>query len=381
MLSLSTLLAVVLGLLALIGLLVLVIVLVVHGPTGMARVRGGPGDRWSMERVREALVDSARSAGRPGMIWVAGFAYPAIEWILGVVFHLFSTVPAMVFEGRSVEDTLGTGSAKAKLMEQELWPADLRDGAMVAAPVLLFVVLPIVLLFWRLSAGLAHVAEPDTWSARSPGTNERGVAAPPPLRVAWESGRGLTWSALGLVLTQVCIFVTATALLAGPIVLVLTLLGSSGESAALAAALMVPVGALLIVLALTLQVLVQLSLQSLVRNRRGLGSALIHGWRLMRNDPWATVRATLGDVLLAAVVLVLGVAIDAATAILAVATCVTIVGPFLAILAGILTAIGLSCIAGVTRAGYWARAYRELGGLAAADGVPGLPAEARPATG
>jgi hypothetical protein len=35
--------------------------------------------------------------------------------------------------------------------------------------------------------------------------------------------------------------------------------------------------------------------------------------------------------------------------------------------------ITLTGFAGVTRAAYWARAYRALGGLSPDDGVPGLP--------
>src|SRR5205814_146529 len=48
---------------------------------------------------------------------------------------------------------------------------------------------------------------------------------------------------------------------------------------------------------LAISILSQLALQSLAHNRRGVGSALLHGWRIMRHDAWATARAVLVDLL------------------------------------------------------------------------------------
>jgi hypothetical protein len=106
-------------------------------------------------------------------------------------------------------------------------------------------------------------------------------------------------------------------------------------------------------------VLTQLALHSLAHNKRGIGSALLHGWRIMRHDVPATVRAVLVDVLLT-------------VAILLVTTMVGSVIPLDAV--DWMLSITLAGFAGVARAAYWARAYRALGGLSPDDGVPGLPA-------
>jgi hypothetical protein len=82
----------------------------------------------------------------------------------------------------------------------------------------------------------------------------------------------------------------------------------------------------------------------------------------MRNDGWATARAVLVDVLLFVTVALAWVVVSGAGKLVgssgdAIAVTVKIV---------------LTGFAGVARAGYWARAYRSLGGLSADDGVPGL---------
>ena len=44
----------------------------------MSRLIGDPGERWSLQRAVDALAESARCAGRPGWIWVAGLFYPSL---------------------------------------------------------------------------------------------------------------------------------------------------------------------------------------------------------------------------------------------------------------------------------------------------------------
>jgi multisubunit Na+/H+ antiporter MnhE subunit len=82
----------------------------------------------------------------------------------------------------------------------------------------------------------------------------------------------------------------------------------------------------------------------------------------MRNDGWATARAVLVDLLLFATVATIWGAVSEMTRFLG-HTGLTIAAIVKLVLTG---------FAGVTRAGYWARAYRALGGLSPDDGVPGL---------
>ena len=123
-----------------------------------------------------------------------------------------------------------------------------------------------------------------------------------------------------------------------------------------------PVMLFILIYVLVLSVLYQLALNSLAQNRRGMASALQHAWRIARNDPWATMRATIVDLEIYVVVLTL-------TRLASLSSHPN--PPAVLILA-------FSCLlgfVGVARAGYWARSYRALGGLAPDDGVPGLSAE------
>jgi len=109
----------------------------------------------------------------------------------------------------------------------------------------------------------------------------------------------------------------------------------------------------LAIYALLLSVLYQLGLQSLAQNRRGVASAVRHAWRIARHDPWATFRAVVVDFLL-----------YVTTTMIAIVLFATVIGaPF---------GLGMLGFAGTTRACYWARTYRVLGGLSAEDRIPGL---------
>ncbi len=133
-------------------------------------------------------------------------------------------------------------------------------------------------------------------------------------------------------------------------------------TAVLMGALLVPIVLVLLGYVVILSVLNQFALQSLAHNRRGVYSALLHGWRIMRNDGWATTRAMLAYVLLFATVAVISGVVSGACDVL---------GPTGRTIATIVEFV-LFGFAGVTSAGYWARAYRALGGLSADEGVPGL---------
>ena len=81
----------------------------------------------------------------------------------------------------------------------------------------------------------------------------------------------------------------------------------------------------------------------------------------MRHDPRATARAVVAELVLLVV------------AFGALRVFSGLWGDlFLADLVTVSFELALMGFAGVVRAGYWARTYRELGGLTPADGVPGL---------
>ena len=115
--------------------------------------------------------------------------------------------------------------------------------------------------------------------------------------------------------------------------------------------LIAPVLVLVLGYAIILQVLNQLALHSLAHNRRGVASALTHAWRLVRASPWSALRATLVDLLLFFLVLF-------------------VQGVLESLLPGFIGWVLFCCVvgfAGVTRAGYWARTYTGLGGLATVE--------------
>jgi hypothetical protein len=297
----------------------------------VSRLFGGQGDRWSLARAVDALGDSARLAGVPGWIWLAGLVYPAL-----------ALNPGFGLEGS---------------LNEEDWAVRLAGTTWLGTP---FALAPLVLPFLaRLWAGLARTSAPGVWAESARGRK------PPGLRTVWRAGRGLTLSALGLWLQLALLAILATAVL---VMLPAALLGSLVQSspdflpaAVLLAPLMLWVAAFLLVLSL----LFQLSLHSLAQNRRGVASALLHAWRIARNDPWATLRTVLVDLILSLTVLLLSVLVSGALA----ATCVGLPLIFLLLAA-------LAGFTGVTRACYWARAYRALGGLSPEDRVPGLRAAA-----
>jgi hypothetical protein len=224
----------------------------------------------------------------------------------------------------------------------------------------LILYLPLLLLVYRLTAGLAKVSDPLYAPAEGRLVREgSSVQAPRAvrLRTLWAEGKGLALMALGLWGMLLLLLFGAMLVLVGPVVALMKLLDLARFSP-LFAGLLLPALALVLVYAAVLMVLNQLALHSLAHNRRGVASALTHAWRLVRGSPLGALRATLADFVLflfvLAVEIVLGGVLRSGP-------------PF-----GILAVIALYGFAGVTRAGYWARTYRALGGLSAADRVPGL---------
>jgi hypothetical protein len=178
---------------------------------------------------------------------------------------------------------------------------------------------------------------------------------PPHLKRLWEEGKGLAMVAFGLWGMLLLLLFGAMLVLIAPMVALLKLIDLARFSA-LSAGLLLPVLVLVLAYASVLMVLNQLALHSLAHNRRGVASALTHAWRLVRASPFGALRATLVDFVLFLSVLVVDVI-------------------FARVLFPGLEGVVVLCLygfAGVTRAGFWARTYRALGGLSHADNVPGL---------
>ncbi len=317
----------------------------------MSTLIGSPSERFPLSRAVDALAESARQAGRPGLVWVAGLAYPAIGIGIGGVWerpvrHLVGNDdPGPVLR---IEGLPETGSALDFLVS--------AYAPMFALPFIAVMFLPL----FRLVAGLAKAGSAEAWQSATDGRRT------PRLRALWRLGEGLTFSTYGLWLQLVIMQILAFLVLLVPILAATRPLGQAAEDDRIG--VLIGMGALvgpfILVFGLymlALSVLGQLALQSLAENRRGVSSALLHAWRIMRHDPMATARAVVAELVLLAVTL----------------GAVRAFGGILGEFPGhgwmtVVFEIALLGYAGVVRAGYWARAYRALGGLTPADGVPGL---------
>jgi hypothetical protein len=289
---------------------------------------GREGEPLSLGRARTLLAESARQAGRPCWPWVAGVFYPGLSVTQVVLDQLAMRGPGLPLPW---------------------WPVDGPQSHQQWLGMLVLL-LPLWLLIARLWAGLARIAEPGTWDAA------RGERPAPGLLQLWRAGRGLTISALGLWLAKLGLTLGAFALVLAPVYALAEVTGGSqGRNALLL--VLAPLWLLLLAYLLVLEVVNQLGLQSLARNRRGTASAVIHAWRLMRAHPWAVVRAISMDMVLQAVSL-------AAILVLAVLSIPTFG-------LGLVLLLPLLGVVGSIRAAFWARCYGELGGLSVERGPAG----------
>jgi len=317
---------------------------------------GTPGERLSLARAVDALADAARRAGRPSGLWLAGILYPG----LNLNFDLVRGVLALVEEFSGIEFPWAGGMGGfVTLFAPRIPGLNLGTrGSQDLEPVL--VLLPLILMACRLIVGLARVSDP--MYAAPEGTTERlegssvQTPRPPRLKRLWQEGKGLAVNAFGLWCMLLFMLFGAMLVLIAPMVALLKLVNLARFSA-LSAGLLLPLLLLVLAYSAVLMVLNQLALHSMAHNRRGVASALTHAWRLVRTSPLGTLRATAVD-------FVLFLSVLAADVILS--------STFPASGAGFVIVGGLYGFAGVTRAGYWARTYRALGGLSHADRVPGL---------
>ena len=317
----------------------------------MSTLIGTESERWSLPRAIDALAESARQAGHPGTVWIAGFFYPTLTLGLDLGWDGPLTHSLGLIFSHLKTDKVGPGA----LTETLQWlPLDAL-AFFVVAPCLGLVLLP----FFRLIAGLARIGPARAWQAAT------GERSSPKLKTVWRAGEGLMLSTFGLWIQLALMIGGALFLGSLPAAALASAIGDPAKSpktAVLMGAMIVPILVVLMGYTLALSVLNQLALHSLAHNRRGVYSALLHGWRIMRNDPWATARAVMVDLVLFLTILMAWRMFTGFSDLLGGA------GAFLAAVAKVL----LASFAGVARAGYWARAYRALGGLSPDDGVPGL---------
>lgn len=311
----------------------------------MSTLIGTENERWSLSRAIDALSESAGQAGHPGPVWVVGVVYSAL---VGMGFGVSFT-----FERPQAGWSRGLVEV---FRELPLTPL----AALFLLPCLGLVLLPLLLPFFRMSVGLARLGPEGAWKSAC------GDRRTPPLRTVWAAGKGLGLAAFGLWMQLALMLLGAAFVGSLPLSALAAVIGRSDEdpeAAAALGALFVPILLLLVGYAVILSVLNQLALHSLAHNRRGVYSALLHGWRIMRNDGWATARSVLVDLLLLVTVATLWIVIRGVGDLLGHP------GRVIAAMLGVVLLYGFT---GVARAGYWARAYRALGGLSADDGVPGL---------
>ena len=326
-------------------------------------------NRWSLRQALAALRMSARTVAVPSIIWVAGAFYPGLNLNVDLVRAMAAIGEATT--GIDLPGTSNTG-ALVSLFAPTYLAGVLRDLGVLDLFLMGLLSLPILLFLARFIVGLAKISDPAIWHAEGrelPHVVESGLISsadlmkpkPPRLMAAWRAGRGLGLKALGLWGMLLGMVVVASLVLIGPVLLIMQKVFDMENLSALVQGLLVPPLALLFAYAVVLMVINQLALHSLAHNKRGVSSALTHAWRLVRASPRSALRATGVDCVLAAFVLAMALGIR-----------------HVLLLAGAddwsagLLLFPLYAFAGVTRAGYWARVYRALGGMSSADHVPGL---------
>jgi hypothetical protein len=318
---------------------------------------GSPDERLTLSRAVDALADAARRAGRPSVLWLVGIAYPSLNLNLDLVRGVMAL--AEQFSGIELPWAGKMGGFVRLFVPTLPDPAGDVHGADELESVL--ALLPLVLILCRPIVGLAKVSDPlyaeSSVELVAAGSSGVRVARDVRLRRIWAEGKGLALMAFGLWGMLLLLLFGAMLVLIGPVVAFLKLFDLARFSP-LSAGLILPALLLVLAYAAVLMVLNQLALHSLAHNRRGVASALTHAWRLVRGSPLGALRATLVD-------LVLFLSVVVASGIFAHTLFgETPIGTFIA--------LALSGFAGVTRAGFWARTYRALGGLSSADKVPGL---------
>lgn len=268
------------------------------------------------------LADAIRGAAIPSL---AGMAYElsGLAWVLGGAAALTS-LAALAGDPELVSDAVGSGVP--------------IPGPLVATGLFL-AALPLLLVCSRVGGGAARLSiAPDP---------ER----PTTLLRSWAEGKSVQTSAAAIWIQIFGMMACGTFVLLGPIVALTALVGPETLG---------PFGVVLSGLALVLTLayaaelgaLHQLALASLVRHDRGVGSAVLHGWRLMRARPEHMRRLAAAEFALRALIL--------------------IAASFAGYLAGgpwgLAQLALLASLVGSVRCRAWSLIYPRLGGLSVSSG-------------
>ncbi|MFT5732864.1 MAG: hypothetical protein ACJAZN_000777 [Planctomycetota bacterium] len=271
------------------------------------------------EDASRVLRDAVRRAPLPSL---SGLCYEimGLAWFLGVTAGL--AVLSLLFDDLS-------------LVSQAVGPLFTIPSVMENVDALL-IAIPIVFVAMRIAAGLATIA--------SEGVGQGGGAN---AWRAWKLGKRATLSSIGIAAQIFGMMTAATLVLLTPLVFFASVVGKDTLGlfgvvlSGLALAFMLVYGA-------ALGALHELSMASLVRHNRGVGSAILHGWRLMRARPLSGQRMAAAE--FSSRIIVVGLAVT--------------IGRVAGWAWGMSVLILFGALVGGLRCHAWSLAYPRIGGLA-----------------
>jgi hypothetical protein len=271
-----------------------------------------------------SLAEAIRGAAIPSLAGVA-YELSGLAWVLGGAAAL-TGLAALAGDAELVSNAVGSG---------------VPIPGPAGAALLFLVALPLLLVCARVGGGAARLSI----------QNQPDGAQRTTLLKAWTEGKTLQTSAAGIWFQIFGMMACGTFVLLGPLVLLTLLVGAEALG---------PFGVILSGVALVLTLayaaelgaLHQLALASLVRHDRGVGSAVLHGWRLMRGRPGQVRR-------LAAFEFILRTLLLAAAGLAS-----YLAGPTW----GLAQLVVLASLMGSARCRAWSMAYPQLGGLSATAG-------------
>ncbi len=270
------------------------------------------------EDASRVLRDAVRRAPLPSL---SGLCYEVmgLAWFFGVMAGL--GVLSLLFDDLSlVSQAVGPLFTVPKVFD------DVRIF-LVGAPALA--------ICMRIASGLGTIASQG--QGQGSGANAWR---------AWKLGKRDTIASIGIAIQIFGMMASATLVLLAPLVFVATLLGQDTMGlfgvvlSGLALAFMLVYGA-------ALGALQELSMASLVRHHRGVGSAILHGWRLMRARPRSSQRMAAAE--FASRIIVVGLAIT--------------VGRVAGWGWGMAQLVLFGALVGGLRCHAWSLAYPRIGGL------------------